>query len=314
MLKFVTLSGLLLFGICVLAQVPQPFQDEKNSKYGYQDASGKVIIKPVYDIANEFTDGKFAEVNIGANYQMNKGGKWGIIDTKGKQIIPVKYDRAQCLGYNLFALNIGHKFSNMDASPSGKFAIFNAAGKALTPFIYSGFLIAVRFEEGYAPLEIWDAKLKKQQYGLLDSTGKVAVPARYDAVGGFREGLCLLAKNSKYGFIDKSVKQVIPMKFEDAKAFSEGLAAVKLNGKWGFIDSRGKELIALLYDDAKYFEEGFAAVNKGGKWGVINREGSQVVDFMYEDIIWIKNNANEIRVKKGNKYINLDRQGKELKN
>ncbi len=312
MIRVLSILVLSFLSIVASAQIPQPFQDEKTNKYGYKDENGKVVIKPVYDIAYEFTDGKYAEVNIGADYARNKGGKWGIIDTKGKLVHPVKYDNAKCLGYNLFALNIGHKFSNMDASPSGKFAIFNAAGKALTPFAYSGFLIAVRFEEGYAPLETWDGK--KQRYGLLDSTGKVAVPAKYDEVGGFREGFCRLTLNGKSGFIDKKAKMVIPMKYEATKNFSEGLASVKLNGKWGFVDTKGKEVIGLEYEDANYFEEGYAAVKKNGKWGVINKENNVIIDFMYEEIIWIKNNANEIRIKKGNKYINVDRQGNELKN
>lgn len=311
--RILALIALLSISIFVSAQPPQPFQDEKTGKYGYKDATGKIIIKPAYDIAHEFSEGPYTTVNIGADYEFNKGGKWGIIDTKGKLIIPIKYDNAQCLGYNLFALNIGHKFSNMDASPSGKFAIFNAAGKALTPFIYSGFLTAVRFEEGFAPLEIWDAKSKKQKYGLLDSTGKVAVPVKYDAVAQFSEGLCLLELNGKSGFINKSLKQVIPMKYESAGSFSEGMAAVQLNGKWGYIDPAGKVVIAFQYDDAKYFKEGYAGVKKNGKWGVINREGGQVVDFIFEDIVWIKKDANEIRVKKGNRYINVDRQGIELK-
>lgn len=314
MQKFAALIALLIFPISMIAQAPQPFQDEKTGKYGYKDETGKIVIKPVYDIAYEFNNGKYAEVNIGADYEMNKGGKWGIIDTKGKLVIPVKYDAARCLGYNLFALNTGHKFSNMDATPSGKFAIFNAAGKALTPFIYSGFLTAVQFEEGFAPLETWDTRSKKQLYGLLDSTGKVAVPVKYDAVGRFSEGLCLLELKGKSGFIDKSLKQVIPLKYDAARYFSEGVAAVKLNGKWGFIDPKGAEVIKLQYEDAKYFEEGYAAVKQNGKWGVISRDGTQVVDFQFEEIVWIKKNAGEIRVKKGNKYINVDRLGNELKN
>lgn len=311
--KSVTLLALMAFGLSIFAQPPQPFEDEKTGKYGYKDASGKIVIKPVYDIAHEFTEGLYTTVNIGADYSANKGGKWGVIDSKGKIIIPLKYDNAHCLGYNLFAINTGHKFSNMDASPSGKFAIFNSAGKALTPFIYSGFLIAVRFEEGYAPLEIWDARSKKQKYGLLDSTGKVAVPAKYDVVGGFREGRCLLELNGKCGYIDKSVKQVIPLKYEAGRGFFEGLAPVQLNGKWGYIDPAGKEAIAFQYEDAKNFEEGYAAVKRNGKWGVINKEARQVVDFIYEDIVWIKKDAREIRVRKGNRYVNVDREGNELK-
>ncbi|MBK8953641.1 MAG: WG repeat-containing protein [Chitinophagaceae bacterium] len=91
---------------------------------------------------------------------------------------------------------------------------------------------------------------------------------------------------------------VIPMKYEDANVFSDGLASVKLGGKWGFVDSKGKEVIALQYEDAKHFEEGYAAAKQNGKWGVINKENKLIVGFIYDEIIWIKNDANEIRIKK----------------
>ena len=103
------------------------------------------------------------------------------------------------------------------------------------------------------------------------------------------------------------------MKYEEAYNFSDGLASVKLNGKWGFIDAKGIEAIPFQYEGAKYFEEGYAAAKQNGKWGVINKENKTILGFMYDDIVWIKNDANDIRVKTGNKYIHVDRQGNELK-
>ena len=103
------------------------------------------------------------------------------------------------------------------------------------------------------------------------------------------------------------------MKYEGAYNFSEGLAAVKFNGKWGFIDSKGKEAIPFGYEGAKYFEGGYAAAKQNGNWGVINKENKTILAFMYDDIVWIKDDANDIRVKKGNKYFHVDRQGNELK-
>lgn len=294
------------------SQKPIWFQDENTQKIGFKDESGKIVIQPKYDKAYGFEEKKFTAVNIGFNYDNNIGGKWGIIDTKGKIIIPIKYDNAQCLGYNLFALNIGHIFSNIDVMPYGKIAIFNSNGKQLTPFIYSGFLSAIRFEEGFAILETNDKK-KGQLYGLLDSTGKVAVPANFQLINGFVEGYCLVSKNNKYGFFDKKLKLVIPLQYENAKSFSEGLAAVKFKGRWGFIDNSNKEVITFHYEDAKFFEEGYAAVKLNSKWGVINKLNQIIVDFQYEDIVWIKKDANEIRIKKGNKYFEVDRQGNEIK-
>ena len=312
MKKIMLLFILLIIIKSSYSQKPVWFQDEKTQKIGFKDETGKITIQPKYDKAFQFEDKNYTAVNIGFNYEKDIGGKWGIMDTKGKIIIPIKYDNAQCLDYNLFALNIGHIFSNMDAMPYGKIAIFNALGKQLTPFIYSGFLTAIQFEEGFAILETNDKK-NGQQYGLLDSTGKVALPANFQFINGFNEGFCLISKNNKYGFLDKKLKMIIPLQYDDARSFFEGLAAVKLNEKWGFIDKLNKEVISFQYEKVKPFHEGYAAAQLNKKWGVINKSNQVIVDFQYEDIVWIKKDANEIRIKKGNKYFEVDRQGNEMK-
>ena len=43
----------------------------------------------------------------------------------------------------------------------------------------------------------------------------------------------------KWGFMDLSGRQVIPAVFDEVRPFSEGLAVVRLRGKWGFIDKQG---------------------------------------------------------------------------
>lgn len=108
--KTISVLCLLLLAVTIKAQLPQLFQDEKSNKFGYKDETGKVIIKPVYNIAHEFEKDVFTCVNIGADYPANKGGKWGAIDKKGKIIIPVIYDNIKYLGYGLFAVNKGHIF------------------------------------------------------------------------------------------------------------------------------------------------------------------------------------------------------------
>jgi len=73
---------------------------QKNSKYGYADANGKVVIACQYDDAAEFSEG-MAAVNKGAtsedvmgvNFPMLFGGKWGFND-KGELVIALQYDQA----------------------------------------------------------------------------------------------------------------------------------------------------------------------------------------------------------------------------
>lgn len=71
------------------------------NKFGYENAKGKMVIKPVYDHAKEFSDEGWAEVNVGATESEIlglMGGNWGVIDESGKIIVPIEYD-----GVNYFA-------------------------------------------------------------------------------------------------------------------------------------------------------------------------------------------------------------------
>ncbi|MBO9599319.1 MAG: WG repeat-containing protein, partial [Cohnella sp.] len=52
-------------------------------KWGYADKKGKMVIKPQYESANNFSEG-LAAVSV--------KGKFGFIDKKGKLVVPAKYD------------------------------------------------------------------------------------------------------------------------------------------------------------------------------------------------------------------------------
>ncbi len=73
--------------------------------------------------------------------------------------------------------------------------------------------------------------------------GDLVIPARYQAVGQFTNGLALVQLDNRYGFIDKTGKEVALRMYDDAFNFSDGLAAVQCKQLWGFIDLTGKEVI-----------------------------------------------------------------------
>lgn len=74
-----------------------------NSKMGFADTTGKIIIQPIYDFVFGFDKG-LALVNIhghrektdpadpNCEYHTWSGGKWGVIDKSGKLILEIKYD------------------------------------------------------------------------------------------------------------------------------------------------------------------------------------------------------------------------------
>lgn len=119
-------------------------------------------------------------------------------------------------------------------------------------------------------------------YGFVNENGKWIIPAYYELVDEFSEGLAAVQTDSKWGFIDKTGKEVLPMRYDSAYQFIDGLAPVAIKHKWGFIDKTGKVVIAMRYDSASHFAEGFAAVKIKGKWGYINKAGNLVIPARYD--------------------------------
>ena len=130
---------------------------------------------------------------------------------------------------------------------------------------------AISFSEGLAGVE------KNGKLGFIDTIGKLVIPCEWDSVRSFHEGFAVVQKGNSYGYINTSGTLVIPTEWDVATDFSEGLAVVKKNSKYGFIDATGKLVIPCEWDGAYHFSEGLAVVKKNGKYGVIDTSGTLVV-------------------------------------
>lgn len=147
----------------------------------------------------------------------------------------------------------------------------------------------------------------KEKWRFIDKNDRVVLPGEYDEAHSFSEGLAAVKVNGKYGFIDKTGSLVIPAKYDSGFAFLEGLAAVKLNDKYGFIDKNDKIVIPFLYDKASKFSEGLACVKIAGKEGYIDKTGKLVIPAIYERaFIFLDGMA---RVKINGKYGYIDKKG-----
>jgi hypothetical protein len=89
------------------------------NKFGFFNASGKVVIKPKYDFAAPFSEG-MAAVCTGCKkvkkgeHTLWKGGKWGYIDREGKIILSFNYKSAEAfnIGWAKVKTNEGWKYIN----------------------------------------------------------------------------------------------------------------------------------------------------------------------------------------------------------
>lgn len=153
------------------------------------------------------------------------------------------------------------------------------------------------------------------RWGYADSSGKIAIAARFDAALPFAAGLARVGvvdeelpeidrrPNLLWGYINERGVAVVELRYNALHPFSDGLAAAavldneskksayarRLFGdfRWGYVDREGHVVIPIQYFGAGDFSEGLANVNVGretdsncgrpGNYGYIDKSGAFVI-------------------------------------
>lgn len=215
-------------------------------KYGFIDASGKIVIEPQFDLVLPFSDG-FAKFEDGKNC--------GFVDSTGK-ILPIRFEWAKPFSEGL-ALVRPLKSSQNEKSDNSKSGFINTKGELVIDYRFDD---AEPFSEGLA-----SACIDRRKCGYINRDGSWAIQPTFDHTESFSGGLAVVASVDNmvlhnFGFIDRTGKVVIPMKYTHARAFSEGLAAVSTDYQYGYINSKGEMVIPPTYYEAYDFSDGVAVV------------------------------------------------------
>jgi len=110
---------------------------------------------------------------------------------------------------------------------------------------------------------------------LIEESSPPAWRYEYDSVGLSGEiGLHIVLKDEKFGVINDSGKMVTPLKYDMIGQYSEGLAMVGSNDSCGYINTNGQEVISLQYNGCEKFNAGRAKVFYMGREIYINTEGN----------------------------------------
>jgi hypothetical protein len=272
-----TLFALIILSLCCLSNA----QDRRSKslfvvivddKRGYIDQNGKIVIRPQFEGASDFSEG-LAVISTSKNGYKNKKG---YIDESGSIVIPPEFDSAAEFSEGLAAVAFG------------EFTL-HGGGDHIWGFIdKSGrFVISPRFHAAYGFSEgmcvVGNREGKK---GYIDKSGKLVIPYKYTWASGFSEGLACVNIGDHFGFIDKTGSMVIEPKFTSPGGFREGLSLTRIGGKTinqtpgamivgplggrsVYIDRSGKTIIELDegIEHARSFSEGLAPV------GVIKSDG-----------------------------------------
>lgn len=200
------------------------FKDNKG-KWGFKNPlNGVVAIAPIYDSAFDISEGLAA---------VEQNEEWGYIDGTGDVAIPFIYNYAE----NFYDGHATVYESDGDGNQTRKEIDI----------------------DGTLHLEIHKVK---GLFGFTDIEENVIIPAIYDEVLPFSEGLATVRKGNKWGYINKNGEIVVPIIYKGAKSFAEGLAVVSSFGEYGYgyINKEGEVVIPFGFDNADQFSDGIAIV------------------------------------------------------
>ena len=271
LLSILFLLILVNFGVAQSSKGTKLRPIQQDGKWGYIDTNGKVVIKPQFYWAEEFSEGLAAFEN--------DEGLYGYIDETGKVVIEPILERWSPFSEGLAAAAI----KNME------WGYVDKTGKWV---IEPQFAYAAAFRDGLAPVKLRPGKgedwvIGDEKTTFIDKTGKVVFdPVAHVLNARVSKGVAFLQSVSKSPIggsstsllIDRTGKVIFEGEDIELDGFSEGLAPVKKGGKWGYVDTAGKFVIQPRFNYAKSFSEGLAAANIGeGKWGYIDHSGKFVI-------------------------------------
>ena len=284
--------------------VPAPQADNFESlarvkmgdKWGYINQKGEMIVKPQFDLAEDFSEGLAC---------VAWGDEWGYVNQKGEKTVTFSSPGKQ------FGLKT-KKFSQ-GVSPvivGTRWGYINEEGKMV---IQPQFDDARDFSGDLARTKI------AGKWGYINLEGAFVIDPQFEEqeIGRFSEGLARVKMGDKWGYINREGKMIIQPQFDDAGYFSGDLARVKIGDKAGLVNRKGEVFIgqwtswttldvgkepvltgppslrSLLnvadvtpypdifiisseFNNVGNFSEGLARVRTSGNWYYINREGKQV--------------------------------------
>lgn len=223
--------------------------------YGYMDPTGKRIVPPTFDAADDFSDG----VAI-----VSKEGMYGLIDTNGRFVIEPQFS---------FLFNLGDGFYKAQVK-DGKSGVINVKGETIVTTAYDD---VFHLQRNYFMVE------NEYLNGCFDITGKQIFPVSSTVQLFFVDGLSQVSDGIKFGMIDSLGHYFIPAEYDSIGYFLNGYTTMTKNGVFGGIDSTGKTVIDAKYTQLRPFVHGYAVFQHKGKFGYVNTSGEEVIEAKFDD-------------------------------
>ncbi|WP_035805551.1 WG repeat-containing protein [Lunatimonas lonarensis] len=122
------------------------------------------------------------------------------------------------------------------------------------------------------------------KYGFVNSSGQVVIPAQFDEVKRFSDGLAAVRTGFTWGFVNLNGDLVVTSRYDRVGDFFRGMAIVLMSGKFNLIDREGKELLPEFYDRISLTTDAYYLTERNGSYGMINPIGVEIAPPIFEEI------------------------------
>lgn len=169
-------------------------------------------------------------------------------------------------------------------------------------------LIVLVFNVALSQTAIPTVNLTNFKWGLKDSaTARVIIPAKYDYIMDFHNGIAITRLNNLYGFIDQNGKEIAEPLFERCYWLNDSLLKVQKSDLYGLVTPSMQVVMPFVFHTLDAFGN-YLLVNNGEKSGIIDLNGNIIIPFQYDEILpehsWWRGNYLDsayIRVKNKDK-------------
>lgn len=216
-----------------------------------------------YDYFNFIDDCDFAIFTDSNDYQQ------GIVDLDGRVLLPSKYQIFRQQGSSLFLVIGDSTLGLVDKDMRWRLPMeYDHSIECLECKDMGNY-----FPDGYACLQ------KNWQYGVIDTSGKVLIPFKFDQPFGVD-----FINKMLYFYDDEDGTLTARITDFDGKKligpynwinrFKEGVAGFEKNDKYGYLDTKGNIVIPAKYEYTGWnFEKGLTLVTQDEKQLIIDKKG-----------------------------------------
>lgn len=124
--------------------------------------------------------------------------------------------------------------------------------------------------------------------GFINQKGTVVIPAQYDEVSEFSEGLAVVSRNDSTFYINKENQNPFGTFFSGAGSFHSGIAPVRQDSSWYFINRLG-QIISTPFDEIQEFSGGVYIYRRAQLYGALDQFGKPLIEPQFSKLGDFKN-------------------------